>query len=78
MTVLPPGTVASRTEPAAVEELLHSLDGLEQRSLDLQVELLDGVRRGLDAALARPAEPTTEPTVGATIGAIRQSSSGHG
>lgn len=45
------------TRPTSPEELLRSLDQLERQPLDVQVELLDAVRRGLDAVLGRPAEP---------------------
>jgi len=38
-----------------VTGLLSFLDGLEAQPLAVQVERLDEVRKGLDAALARPA-----------------------
>ena len=49
-----------------VAELLRRLEGLEQRPLTAQVELLEETRKGLDEVLARPtvgdAATTVEPT----------------
>ncbi len=55
MTV-PEREVESRTEPAtSVELLLRTLHRLEHQPLEVQVDLLESVRRGLDAVLAQPA-----------------------
>jgi hypothetical protein len=40
----------------AVTGLLSHLDGLEQEPLAVQAERLEAVRKGLDEALARPAD----------------------
>ena len=45
------------TAPPSPLELVHRLRGLEDQSLDDQVEVLEAVRRGLDEALTRPVEP---------------------
>jgi hypothetical protein len=48
-----------------VASLLSSLEGLEQEPLAVQAERLEGVRRALDEALARPADsPADSPTAG--------------
>ena len=40
--------------PGPVTALVSSLDGIERQPLAAQVEVLDAVRQGLDAVLARP------------------------
>ena len=47
-----------------VAALLARLEGLEQLPLAVQAERLDAVRKGLDAALARPADGSVPPATG--------------
>ena len=55
-TVVPGGVPHPVPGVAAPEvvALMQRLDGVAERPLEAQVELLDGVRRGLDDVLARP------------------------
>ena len=54
LATAPGGTPTELASPE-VAALLARLDGLAERPLAEQVERLDGVRRGLDDVLARPA-----------------------
>ena len=82
MTV-PEREVESRTEPAtSVELLLRTMHRLEQQPLEVQVDLLETVGRGLDAVLAQPVhQPVHQPAPGASDrpdAGVPQPSTGHG
>ena len=51
-----PAAAATASAAPTIGDLLGRLDGLEGRPLAAQVEVLDGVRRGLDQALSRAPE----------------------
>ncbi len=76
MTVPDREVAEYRTEPASTEVLFRSLHRLEHQPLDVQVELLDAVHRGLDAALGQSGERTPDPTPDPTPDATRAWTSG--